>query len=658
MRSNTKSMAINGKVIPLPNKLGKVPVKTSFSLGTKLIFSIVGLIMVSGMLLDFSTIFLLRDDKKTYTYQLQSSEAFLVGKNFVNSFKNTVDILKLSLSLVKPNNNTLTEVEKNALQSVLDHQNSVISTRFETFKPLTYEPIAILNQSFKPKKIEELGLDQTDLQIPYDLLKDKMGELIKKGYLILNISKMGSPGLLVVAVTDVNPNSTTNDFIPVAMGFFPLESLGSGIKASRLTVATEAGHILFDTDSPAFYLSKNASDNSLFQIAEKNPTISNGTTEFVSDSREYLGSYYRPGLDLVVLTQTPLMKAMKATYLLTEKCILLGIISIGGAILFGIFFSKSLTAGLAKLYEATKEITKGNFNVKLNVKSGDEIGALANSFNTMSEEIGILIKEQVRKVQLENELALASTVQQTLIPLEDHDTKNLLIHSHYRSASECGGDWWGYFEMGDKTCVIIADATGHGLPSALITAAVRSCFSLIQKMAEENFNIPLSPADMLSYANRVIYDASQGKIMMTCFLGIFDFKTNQFTYANAGHNPQWFYKKDGDTYKRESLSIPSVRLGENKDLNDIKSEVTTFHPDDLLFLYTDGVIEGTNPRGEQFSKKKVGKIVDQQVVNGPKQLINTLMSDFLKHNTESKGLDDDVTLVALKIKQPKGGTNV
>ena len=93
---------------------------------------------------------------------------------------------------------------------------------------------------------------------------------------------------------------------------------------------------------------------------------------------------------------------------------------------------------------------------------------------------------------------------------------------------------------------MIADATGHGFPSALITASARSCFSVMQKLAQEDPDFSFSPSAMLSFANRVIYDASLAKIMMTFFIGVIDFDREKLTYSSAGHNPPWYFKTDGN----------------------------------------------------------------------------------------------------------------
>src|SRR5690606_14624329 len=97
----------------------------------------------------------------------------------------------------------------------------------------------------------------------------------------------------------------------------------------------------------------------------------------------------------------------------------------------------------------------------------------------------------------------------------------------------------GIFPREDKLCVMIADATGHGVPSALITASARSCFSVLAKLAQEKAFFRLDPGEMMSYTNRVVFDAAMTKIMMTFFIGVIDLETKTIRYANAGHNPPW-----------------------------------------------------------------------------------------------------------------------
>jgi len=265
----------------------------------------------------------------------------------------------------------------------------------------------------------------------------------------------------------------------------------------------------------------------------------------------------------------------------------------------------------------------------------------------MSHEIRGLINEKMDKVRMESELAIASTVQHTLIPPSEFKNDYIHIHSLYESASECGGDWWGFFDVGDKVAFMVADATGHGLPSALITAAAHSCFSVIHKQAEEDPDFVLSPARLLTYANRAVYGAANGKIMMTFFCGVFDRGKKLFTFANAGHNPPWLFRKQGTKFVLKSLVLAGTRLGEKKDNEGYKEQAIAVEPKDQLVLYTDGFPEGTNPAGEMYGKKRFKKSVEKGLASGPTGVVSGLVSDF-RTFTGNKPFDDDITVAVVE----------
>ena len=191
---------------------------------------------------------------------------------------------------------------------------------------------------------------------------------------------------------------------------------------------------------------------------------------------------------------------------------------------------------------------------------------------------------------------------------------------------------------------MIADATGHGLPSALITASARSCFSVMHKLAQEDPEFTYSPGAMLAYANRVIHDAASSKIMMTFFVGTVDFDEKKLIYASAGHNPPWLFKKTGDSFVLKSLMASGQRLGEARDVPSYEEKTVDIAEGDMLFLYTDGLMEGKNPTEEQYGKKRVKKQVESTLARGAEVSIRELMVQFLIHNTDQKPLDDDVTI--------------
>jgi len=431
------------------------------------------------------------------------------------------------------------------------------------------------------------------------------------------------------------------------IGFMPIRDFSKEFRGSRITISNSDGYVLFDSDNAVQFSAANVARDPIFQRAVSNP-VASGAGEFRMEKERVLASYTRPGLDLVVISRIAWDRAMASTYTLAEKFILLGITCITAAIIFALIFARSLTAPLLELYRATKEVAAGKFDLDLKTRGRDEIGALGASFNVMSRKISELIEESVKKVQLENELAVASTVQQTLIPPQKYADDRIEISSRYQSASQCGGDWWGFFKEGNRLCLMVADATGHGIPSALITASARSCFSVMHKLAQEDPDFSFSPGAMLAYANRVVHEAASGQIMMTFFSCVLDFEKMTLTYANAGHNPPWLFSKNDAGFKLSSLTADGPRVGESRDTGPYTEKTVKFARGDLLFLYTDGLVEGKNVRDEQFGKKRARSLVTGALDAGPDGVIETVMKDFMEHNT-GKSLDDDVTLAVARI---------
>lgn len=168
-------------------------------------------------------------------------------------------------------------------------------------------------------------------------------------------------------------------------------------------------------------------------------------------------------------------------------------------------------------------------------------------------------------------------------------------------------------------------------------------------MAQENPEMSFSPKTMLAYANKAIYEASAGKIMMTFFAAVMDFSHMTLSYSSAGHNPPWLFTKTASGgYEMKSLIAKGIRLGELPNMRDFEEHSLDLRPNDLLFMYTDGVTEGRNQLGAMFGKKALRKVVEASLVGGPELVISNISKEFKKHN-EGKPLDDDITLAAVQV---------
>lgn len=618
--------------------------KISFSLRAKLLLSVVVLIIIVIGFLNYSSYVLFRDDKVAYVYETQAKEAVLAGKEFVNITNRVIDSLRQSLSLIDLQSQG--ERRKGSLKAVIDNQSQIAGLKIHWISvgdSKITEASSVANEVL----LARTSLQASDLTIIDSWLLSIPKSSEATPLTFFNLSRVGSVPMIAIALADTSTGKNGKPLL-VATAFVPLDQFLKEIQAGSLSVLNGAGWLLYSSDPALALKQTDFSQHPLFIAARQNQ-LDRGALEYGVENLSYLGSYFKPGFDLIAISETTVDAAMRATYALSTKFILLGVMAIGGAVIFAIFFAKTLTAPLNQLYDATKAVSAGNFDLDLKASSQDEIGALSKSFNTMSKKIVGLIEESMEKVRLEGELAIASTVQQTLIPPEKIREDGMSIVSHYESASECGGDWWGYFLHGSRAAIFIADATGHGIPSALITASARSCFSVLHKLALEDSNFQFTPRNMLSFANRAIYDSASGKIMMTFFAGVIDFDNMTLTYASAGHNPPWLFRKSEQGYKLNSLTARGCRLGESPDLGDLEELTTAFGGDDILFLYTDGITEGKSPTGEMFGKKRVRKILEASLNGGPELMIQNLVRDFKAHN-QDKPLDDDITLVATQFK--------
>ncbi|MCK6596934.1 MAG: SpoIIE family protein phosphatase [Bdellovibrionaceae bacterium] len=386
------------------------------------------------------------------------------------------------------------------------------------------------------------------------------------------------------------------------------------------------------------------------KFIEKNRISSLNGVEIASaaDKKEFIISYAQVGIGgLTVISSVLKSRALSALDILLKKSIIFFVILIAVTTIISLFASSSITNAITLLFTATQKVSEGDFTTKVQIKSSDEVGVLADNFNRMSEEILRLLKQTAEKARMENELQTAKTVQETLFPEARKKYDNIEISGFYEPASECGGDWWHYCQVGTKLFFWIGDATGHGAPSALITSAAKSAAVII-----ESLNV--GPAKALEYLNHCIYEVSRGRLMMTFFIGCYDTITSDFTYANASHEAPYLIKNSTKSIKKKDLiplnDVNSPRLGQSRD--SLYQETTVrFENDDLIYFYTDGVPDVVDPSGQPWGEREFIKTIIE-CFN-----MKTNSDEFIKKfakimNEYRKGssLVDDVTFFVVKNK--------
>jgi phosphoserine phosphatase RsbU/P len=370
-----------------------------------------------------------------------------------------------------------------------------------------------------------------------------------------------------------------------------------------------------------------------------------------SKGQQELVSYAVVGVgDLKVASVVDRKEALKAVEVLVAKSVLFFLSLLAATVLISVFASFQLTSTLRDLYDATRRIASGKFDVRVRSKSNDEIGGLADSFNVMAAEVSRLMLATAEKARMENELATVRTVQETLFPQTENHFGNVHVIGHFEPASECGGDWWNYSEVGDKIYLWIGDATGHGAPAALITSAARSAAAIIESLDG------MTPGRAMEILNRAIHETSKGKINMTFFLASLDKNTGEFIYANASHDPPFLIRrpKDRPVAKKDLLPLMDVnglrlgeKLGSKYEEASVKLELG-----DSVVLYTDGILDLEDSTGKKWGERTFLKTIVEASSGG--QSLHDRMSFLRRSITQFRGetvLIDDITLCIAEYKE-------
>src|SRR5215217_5383873 len=144
---------------------------------------------------------------------------------------------------------------------------------------------------------------------------------------------------------------------------------------------------------------------------------------------------------------------------------------------------------------------------------------------------GQRLEHEIReRERVEQEMRVARSIQQASLPQEVPELEGWQISPYYQPAREVGGDFYDFLELpSGRLCIVVGDATGKGVPAALVMASARSMLRAVAQASE-------SPGDVLRRANDPLVMDIPPNMFVTCFYAILDPRSGSLTYANAGHN--------------------------------------------------------------------------------------------------------------------------
>ena len=304
-----------------------------------------------------------------------------------------------------------------------------------------------------------------------------------------------------------------------------------------------------------------------------------------------------------------------------------------------------------KLSEFTTEITKkGNFSKQeIEIKTGDEIEALGQSFNYMMERLEDYIKDltvvTAEKERIGAELNVATQIQSSMLPCifpAFPDRDELDIYATMTPAKEVGGDFYDFFMVDERhVAIVIADVSGKGVPAAL--------FMVIGKTLIKDHTQPgRDLGEVFTEVNNILCESNDNGMFITAFEGVLDLVTGEFRYANAGHEMPFIYRKDGG-YEAYKIRPGFVLAGmENIKYKEQKIQLNI---GDKIFQYTDGVTEATDKDNQLYGMDWLHKVLNEKCLDcNPEQTLKLVKEDidaFVGDNDQF----DDITMLCLEYKK-------
>lgn len=249
-----------------------------------------------------------------------------------------------------------------------------------------------------------------------------------------------------------------------------------------------------------------------------------------------------------------------------------------------------------------------------------------------------LVRQQQAEAQqrerIEQELRVASLIQQTLLPKEIPALDGYQLAAYYRPAREVGGDFYDFLELSDgRLALIVGDVTDKGVPAALVMATTRT---MLRAAAQRLY----SPGEVLERVNGVLHPDIPPNMFVTCLYAVLDPATGLLRYANAGHDLP-YRRHSGGTCELRATGMP---LGLMPGMSYEEKEVHLEAGDSVLF-YSDGIVEAHSPEREMFGFPRLQGFVGAHP--GGAALMDFLLGELTRFVGEEWEQEDDITLVTL-----------
>jgi serine phosphatase RsbU (regulator of sigma subunit)/predicted ester cyclase len=248
-----------------------------------------------------------------------------------------------------------------------------------------------------------------------------------------------------------------------------------------------------------------------------------------------------------------------------------------------------------------------------------------------------LEREVRERERVEQELRVARSIQQASLPKEVPELEGWQISPLYQPAREVGGDFYDFHLLSEgRLGLVVGDATGKGVPAALVMSTTCGMLRAVSQALDSS-----SPGEMLERVNEALVPSIPANMFVTCFYAILDPNSGSLRYANAGHDVPYLHRNSA----AEELRARGMPLGLMPGMIYEEQEIV-LDAGEAALLYSDGLVEAHDPRGEMFGFPRLRELVAE---HGEKRsLEETLLEELYSFVGESWEQEDDITLLTLR----------
>ena len=308
------------------------------------------------------------------------------------------------------------------------------------------------------------------------------------------------------------------------------------------------------------------------------------------------------------------------------------------AALFASVLIFSISRAVNRIEKGTRAVERGDFSYRIRMKRHNQLGAMAQSFDSMTASIASLLSTVSEKERLQSEIEIAASIQRNLLPKEGPSFGGVSFSAHFEPTTSIGGDYYDVFNL-DKSrlAVAIGDVSGHGLSTGLVMAMVKAALTtLVEEGADE--------VSLFRRLNELVYRSTERRAFMTLAFTIFDLERGTIRHTNAGHLYPYLLR-DGATAAL-AIECPSLPLGVRDHTTTRTVEVPLQEGDTIVYL-SDGIVEAQDENGDPLGFDQLESLLGSLPDRSPSALRDTILDAVARHSG-TRPADDDRTVMVLR----------